>query len=158
MVESVSYKDQLRWLQGKKIAICEPDRTRFTRLSAFLKHYGLEVVALNSKETMLADLESRRYSTHRTYLAVFISADLAKAIESLWLEITHMNPSILQTPLILMGSDAEKQAVQSLSDLGYFKYSLPEPMTATFVLRLLRSLNRWKAMRGDITPAATLAK
>ncbi len=154
----MSYKDQLRWLQGKKIAICEPDSARFAVLSDFLKHYGLEVIALNSQETMLADLESRRYSTHRTYIAVFIAAELAKIIEPLWMEITNMNPTILQTPLILMGSESEKQSVQALIDLGYFKYTLPEPMTATFVLRLLRSLNRWKAMRGDITPSATLAK
>lgn len=154
----MSYKDQLRWLQGKKIAICEPDSARFSVLSDFLKHYGLEVVALNSQETMLADLESRRYSTHRTYIAVFIAADLAKMMEPLWMEITHMNPTILKTPLILMGSEAEKESVQSLIDLGYFKYTSPELVTATFVLRLLRSLNRWKAMRGDITPAATLDK
>jgi len=154
----VTYKDQLMWLQGKKIAICEADSARFAVLSNFLKHYGLEVIALNSQETMLADLESRRYSTHRTYIAVFISAELAKAMEPLWMEITHMNPKILQTPLILMGSNSEKRSVQSLIDLGYFKYTSPEPMTATFVLRLLRRLNRWKAMRGDITPAATLEK
>lgn len=154
----MSYKDQLRWLQGKKIAICEPDRARFAVLSDFLKHYGLEVIVLNSTEAMLADLESRRYSTHRTYIAVFIAAELAKAIEPLWMEITNMNPTILQTPLILLGSESEKQSVQGLIDLGYFKYNSPEPMTATFVLRLLRSLNRWKAMRGDITPAATLEK
>jgi uncharacterized SAM-dependent methyltransferase len=154
----VSNKDELRWLQGKRIAICEPDSARFTVLSDFLKHYGLEVVALNTKKILLADLESRRYSTHRTYIAVFIAAELAKIMEPLWMEITQMNPGILQTPLILMGSDAEKQAVQPLIDLGYFKYTSPEPMTATFVLRLLRSLNRWKAMSGDITPAATLVK
>jgi hypothetical protein len=154
----VSNKDELRWLQGKRIAICEADRARFTVLSNFLKHYGLEVVALNSQERLLADLESRRYSTHRTYIAVFIAAELAEVMEPLWMEITHMNPTILQTPLILMGSEAEKQSVQPLIDLGYFKYTSPEPMTETFVLRLLCSLNRWKAMRGDITPAATLAK
>ncbi len=154
----MSYKDQLRWLQGKKIAICEADSARSAVLSDFLKHYGLEVVVLNSAETMLADLESRRYSTHRTYIAVFIAAELAKIMEPLWMEITHMNPGILQTPLILMGSESEKQSVQALIDLGYFKYTSPEPMTATFVLQLLRSLNRWKAMRGDITPAATLKK
>ena len=154
----MSYKDQLRWLQGKKIAICEPDEQRFDVLSEFLKYYGLEVVALNSQAAMLADLESRRYSTHRTYIAVFIAADLAKMMEPLWVEITHMNPSILKTPLILMGSESEKQSVQALIDLGYFKYTLPEPITPSLVLRLLRSLNRWKAMRGDITPAATLEK
>ncbi len=154
----MSDKDELRWLQGKRIAICEADSARFTVLSDFLKHYGLEVVALNSPERLLADLESRRYSTHRTYTAVFISADLAKIMEPLWMEVTHMNPGILQTPLILMGSDSEKKSVQSLIDLGYFKYSSPEPMTETFVLRLLRSLNRWKAMHGDIIPAATLEK
>ena len=154
----MSYKDQLRWLQGKKVAICEPDKERFTLLSDFLKLYGLEVVALNSQQTMLADLESRRYSTHRTYIAVFIAAELAKIMEPLWVEITDMNPGILKTPLILMGSKSERESVQALIDLGYFKYCLAEPITPTFVLRLLGRLNRWKAMRGDITPAATLAK
>lgn len=154
----MSYKERFRWLQGKKVVICEDNAQRFSILSQFLKNYGVEVVAFNNQTAMLTEIESRRYSTHRSYLAIFIAANLAKVMEPYWAEVTYMNPTILQTPVILMGSETEKESVQNLIALGYFKYISPDPMTARFVLRIVRSLNRWKAMRGDITPTAILQK
>jgi len=152
----MSYKEQLMGLQGKQMAICEPDSEKFRLLNEFLKHYGIETVALNSVEAMQEDLESRRYATIRVYVAVFVAAELIESVEPLWLEVTKMNPGIRHTPLILMGSEKAKSAIQPLINKGYFSFIAPEPISANFVLRTLGRLNRWKVMKGDITPQAIL--
>lgn len=154
----MTFKDKLIWLQGKKIAVCEPNQQRFIEIKGFLERYGIDVVALNSATAMRADLEERRYSTHRVFLAVFVNADLARDMEVAWREVTAMNPSLLKTPLILtLGSEPNHKS-QDLIDAGYFRFCLSHPISANDMLRVLRRLNRWKAIRGDIHPAATLAK
>ncbi|MEA3405242.1 MAG: hypothetical protein U9R28_05835 [Pseudomonadota bacterium] len=152
----MSYKDELIWLKGKKVAFCEPDETLFAEVKAFLGHYGLDVIGLNSIESMLADLESRRYSTHRIYMAVFVTAELAKDLETSWLDVIRVNPGVAQTPLVLMASESERKSVQSFIEKGYFKFCMDHPVPASQMLRVLRRLNRWKALRGDLTPDAIL--
>ncbi len=154
----MSYKEELIWLKGKKVAICEPDSALFAEVKAFLEHYGLEVIGLNSIAAMLADLESRRYSTHRIYMAVFVTAELAIDLEASWLDVTKMNPGVAQTPLVLMATLEEKKRVAGFIDKGYFKFCLDHPVPASQMLRVLRRLNRWKALRGDLTPAAILER
>ena len=154
----MSYKDELIWLKGKKIAICEPDETLFLEIKTFLTHYGLEVIGLNSIDAMLSDLESRRYSTHRIYMAVFMTADFALDLEASWLEITKVNPDVSNTPLVLMASEKERASVKGLIEKDYFKFSLQRPVATAEIVRVLQSLNRWKALKGDLTPDAILAK
>jgi|GEM_PF-5979226 len=154
----MSYKDELIWLKGKKVAFCEPDLVLFEKVKDFLNHYGLEVIGLNSIESMLADLESRRYSTHRIYMAVFVTPDLAIDLEACWLDVVRVNPGVAQTPLILMASPEETLPVSDFIEKGYFKFQIDRPVKPTQLLRVLHRLNRWKALRGDLTPDAILAK
>lgn len=144
----MAYKDELIWLKGKKLAVCEPDAVQFECIKSLLENYGLEVVGLNSIEAMVADLESRRYSTHRVYLAVLVTADLALDLESAWLNILKVNPEVAQAPLVLMASQTEKRAVAEFIERGYFKFQIDRPITALQLLRVLRRLNRWKAIGG----------
>jgi DNA-binding response OmpR family regulator len=154
----MTFKDKLIWLQGKKIALCETDEVRFNEVKAFLQRYGIEVTGLRSAKEMLEDLETRRYSTHRVFFAVFVAADLARELEKPWQEIIKINPSILRTPLILTATPQQKVASQDLIEAGYFKFCLTNPVSPNDMLRVLRRLNRWNAMRGDTARAATLAK
>ena len=152
----MTFKDKLIWLKGKKVALCETNEQRFTQVKQFLQRYDIEVIGLQSAERMLADLESRRYSTHRVFLAVFISADLALALEKAWQEITTMNPSITKTPLVLTSTLEEKTLIEPLIAKGYFRFCLTQPIAPQQVLRVLRKLNRWKVLRGDISRSAIL--
>lgn len=150
----MTYKDELIWLKGKKLAICEPDVALFEEAKGFLENYGLEVIGLNSIEAMVADLESRRYSTHRVYLAVFVTAELALDLEAAWLNILQVNPEIAQAPLILMASPAETLTVTELIERGYFNSQIDRPASALHLLRVLHKLNSWKA-NGDVKPEAS---
>ncbi|MDX1353331.1 MAG: hypothetical protein R3254_09985 [Thiomicrorhabdus sp.] len=154
----MSFKEKLIWLQGKKVAVCDTDESRVTEVKAFLQHYGINVVWMKSAAEMLADLESRRYSTHRVFFAVFVCADLAQALSQSWKEIIKVNPTILKAPLILTGSTQQVQACSHLVNAGYFSHCLTTPISANEMLRVLRQLNHWNAMRGNTTPAATLIK
>ena len=152
----MTIKEKLIWLKGKKIALCETNKQRFMQVKSFLQRYDIEVIGLQSAQEMLADLESRRYSTHRIFVAVFISADLALALEAAWQEITAVNPSIAQTPLILTSTIEESEQIKPLINKGYFRFCLRQPISPKAMLTVLRKLNRWKALRGDITPPVTL--
>ena len=154
----MSYKDELIWLKGKKVAFCEPDMTLFAEVKDFLGRYGLEVTGLNSIEAMLSDLESRRYSTHRIYMAVFVTPELAIDLEAGWLDVVGVNPGVAQTPLVLMASAEAILPVSDFIEKGYFKFQIDRPVKPTQLLRVLHRLNRWKALRGDLTPDAILEK
>ncbi len=154
----MAFKDKLIWLKGKKIAVCEPDETRFAEIKLFLEHYHIEVTGLNSAEAMSADLQQRRYATHRVFFAVFINYELAEQMEPAWREVTTVNPKLLKTPMVLMVSETQLKDGQALIDTGYFRYTLTYPISASDLLRVLRRLNRWNAIRGDISPTATLDK
>jgi len=152
----LAFKDKLIWLKGKKVAVCEPDETRFIEIKQFLERYHIEVTGLNSAEVMLADLQQRRYATHRVFFAVFINYDLAEQLEPAWREVTTVNPKLLKTPMVLMASETQLKNGQALIDTGYFRFTLTYPISAPSLLRVLRRLNRWNAIRGDISPAVTL--
>ncbi|WP_029408191.1 hypothetical protein [Thiomicrorhabdus sp. Milos-T2] len=154
----MSFKEKLIWLKGKKIAVCETDDIQFSQMEQFLQRYDVEVTGLRDAEQMLLDLESRRYSTHRVYFAVFVCPKLAEALEQPWQEIVAVNPSIKETPLILTLTNDEIARAQPLIDAKHFHSQLTHPIMAKDFLALLQSLIHWNAMRGDITPAATLAK
>lgn len=154
----MSFKEKLIWLQGKKVAVCDTDESRATQIKVFLQRYGIDVIWMKTAEEMLADLETRRYSTHRVFFAVFVAADLAQDLSQPWAEIVQVNPSILKAPLILTGSAKQASESADLINAGYFSHCLIDPISAPEMLRVLRRLNRWNAMRGDTTPAATLAK
>jgi len=154
----MTFKDKLIWLQGKKVALCETNEARFIEVKSFLQRYGIEVTGLRSAREMMQDLESRRYSTHRVFFAVFVAADLARELEAPWQDIVQVNPSLLKTPLILTATPEQISDSQDLIEAGYFKFCLTNPVSPNDMLRVLRRLNRWNAMRGDTTPAATLEK
>jgi len=152
----VTFKEKLVWFKGKKIALCDTNEQHFNDMALFLKRYDIEVIRLSSAQTMLNDLESRRYSTHRVYFAVFISADLALKLEPAWQEILRVNPSIAKTPLVLTFMPEELATVKPLIDKGYFQFCLTHPIEAKKILSVLKHLSRWQASRGDITPSVTL--
>ena len=152
----VSFKEKLIWLQGKKVAVCDTDKIRVAEITAFLQRYGIDVIWMKTAKEMLVDLESRRYSTHRVFFAVFVSADLAQDLSKPWTEVIKVNPSILKAPLILTGSAQQMNDSVDLINAGYFSHCLINPISAHEMLRVLRRLNRWSAMRGDTTPSATL--
>jgi len=154
----VTFKDKLIWLKGKKVAVCETDHNRLQLIKSFLERYDIEVAVLSSAEEMKQDLESRRYSTHRVFFAVFVAADLAREMEQPWQNIINMNPSLLKTPLIMTASPEQKVEAEDLIEAGYFRHCLTHPISANDMLRVLRRLNRWNAMRGDTKRAAQLDK
>jgi len=154
----MTFKDKLIWLQGKKVALCETNEARFIEVKSFLQRYGIEVTGLRSAQEMMQDLESRRYSTHRVFFAVLVAAELARELEEPWKDIVQVNPSLLKTPLILTATPEQISDSQDLIEAGYFRFCLTNPVSPNDMLRVLRRLNRWNAMRGDTTPAATLEK
>jgi len=154
----MSFKEKQIWLQGKKVAVCETDEARFIEIKAFLQRYGIEVTWMRNAQEMLADLESRRYSTHRVFFAVFVAAQLARELAEPWTKIIQVNPSILKVPLILTATPEQKLASQDLIEAEYFTDCLINPISPNNMLRVLSRLNNWDAMRGDTTPAATLEK
>jgi len=154
----LSFKEKQIWLQGKKVAVCETDEARFTEVKTFLQRYGIEFTWMKNAQEMLADLESRRYSTHRVFFAVFVAAELAKELAEPWAKIVQVNPSILKAPLILTATPEQKLATNDKIKADYFTDYLTNPISPNNMLRVLSRLNSWDAMRGDTTPAATLEK
>ena len=154
----MSFKEKQIWLQGKKVAVCETDEARFIEVKTFLQRYGIEVTWMRNTQEMLDDLESRRYSTHRVFFAVFVAAELARELAEPWSKIVHVNPSILKAPLILTATPEQKLESKDLIEADYFTACLINPVSPNNMLRVLSRLNNWNAMRGDTTPAATLEK
>ncbi|MGC9386398.1 MAG: hypothetical protein ACP5D0_05595 [Hydrogenovibrio sp.] len=133
------------------MALCEPNPERFAEIEAFLAHYGLQVTAFNDVDSVLSEIEARRYSTHRVYLAILIDYHLAQAVEQAWQKVTHDNPTILQTPVVLMREASDVESAQSLINKGYFRFQLTQPVAPTAMLRLLNRLNRWKRWQKELS-------
>lgn len=151
---STSFQEKLIWLKGKKVAVCEPDESRFNEMKLFLEHYGLEVIVFRNAEAMHKDLEQRQYATQRVFFAVFLNYELAKELEQTWRKVINANPKLAKTPMILMLDESQlEDRVFIESEL--FRFNLTYPIAAPKLLRVLRWLNRWKAIAGNTSPAAT---
>lgn len=155
-------KDELTWLKGRKIVVCEPNAERLAEMTAFLENYGLTVVSLPTAEAVMAEIEARRYSTIRVYLAILIDYHLAAEVERCWRDTTSENPTILRTPVVLMREDGDMTRAMSLVQKGYFRFQLAQPVAPTAMLRLLRRLNRWKKWQREMSevpqPSAILGE
>ena len=149
-------KEKLIWLKGKKIAVAEPNKKRFNELKNFLEHYAVEVVALNSVAAVTADLEKRRFATKRVFFAVFVDYQLAEKVLTTWSNVTHANPKLLKTPIILTYQKDQNIHQSDLLKTGYFRFCLQQPISANQVLRVLVKLNRWYGLRGEIKPTVIL--
>lgn len=156
----MGFKKELKWLKGRRIAVCEPDAQRFADIEKFLKRYGINVSAFNDVETVVSEIERRRYSTHRVFLAILIDFQLAAEVEQAWQETTQNNPTILKTPVVLMRRDDELSQARPLINKGYFRFQLAQPVQPKAMLRLLNRLNRWKKWREELSapprPSAVL--
>jgi BarA-like signal transduction histidine kinase len=160
MVFQSESASRFAWLQGKRLALCEQDSVQAQRLIRLLQPFGVQIAHMAHVDEMLADLEQKRYSTVRVYIGVFVTVELALQMEAAWQEVVAMNPSILETPLILMADESEKPMVQHLIDQGVFRYELNRPVSEADFLALLDKLNRWKMRLADKTvkPSAVLSK
>lgn len=153
---------ELSWIKGRRIALCEPDEERFVRIKNILIEYGLEVFAFNTPDAVIKEIENRRYSTHRFFLAILIDFHLAEDVEKEWVEVTSGNPTILETPVVLMRADSELNQAMPLISKGYFRFQLPQPVTEVALTGLLLILNRWKRQQHELAqsaqPAAKLGR
>jgi len=153
---------ELDWIKGRRVALCEPDKERFDHLHQILMANGLEVFAFNSVQEIIEELEIRRYSTHRFYLTVLVDFHLAEQVERHWVDVTGGNPSILETPVVLMRKDEDLNQVLPLIEKGYFRFQLMQPVSETALMGLLLILNRWKKQQHELAetaePAATLGR
>jgi len=150
-VEFMQHKQALMWLKGRRVVVCDTDQNRLNRIRSFFEGYGVGVVALKTAKEVAAEIEKHHYSTRRVYLAVLIELSLAKATAEVWGQVTHDNPMILTTPVVLMRRECDLPEVQSLIDKGYFKYQLNQPLSSKSLLRLLISLNRWKKWQKELS-------
>ena len=148
---------ELEWIKGRRIALCEPDPVRFQLLSNQLRRFGLEVYGFNSVKAVAEEIEKRHYSTHRFYLVIMIDAGLAQQVEQTWVSITGDNPSILETPVVLMREQAQLPELASLVVKGYFRFQLTQPITEACLLDFLVVLNRWKRAQYELTEKAEAA-
>ncbi|MDG4812330.1 hypothetical protein P8629_04865 [Hydrogenovibrio sp. 3SP14C1] len=144
-------KQALMWLKGRRVIVCDTDPVRLKRMCTFFEGCGVNVLALKTAEEVIAEIEKHHYSTHRIYLAVLIDQSLAKAAAKVWGQVTHENPTILTTPVVLMRKESDLPEVQSLIDKGYFKYQLDQSPSSKALLRLLISLNRWKKWQKELS-------
>lgn len=151
-------KEKLLWLQGKKIAVAEPNTTQFAALKTVLEHYGVEVVPLNSVAEVEADLQKRRFATRRVFFAVFVDYSLAESVMQTWSQVTQSNPKLLKTPIILTYPEQQNIKDSPLLKTGYFRFCLSQPLHAKQVLKTLLKLNRWYGLTGEIRPSAVLQK
>lgn len=141
----------LNWLKGRRVVVCDPEQGRLTRIRDFFESCGIEVVSLGTVKDVISEIEKHHYSTHRVYLAVLIDQELAKAAEEIWEQVTHDNPTILTTPVILMRKDTDLPELQPLIDKGYFQYQLTQPPSTKALLRLLVRLSRWKKWQRELS-------
>lgn len=147
----MQFKQALMWLKGRRVVVCDPDLKRLDRLRNFFEGYGVGVVALSTEKEVVAEIEKHHYSTHRVYLAVLIDQALAKAVAEIWGQVTHDNPTILSTPVVLLRQTPDLPELQSLIEKGYFKYQLDQPPSSNALLRLLVRLNRWKKWQKELS-------
>ncbi len=146
---------ELSWIKGLKVALCEPDKDRLAESKKLFESYGLEVFVFASVEAIMAEMEIRRYSTHRFYLAVFVDFGLAEDVERLWVDVTENNPRILETPVVLMREERDVLAAQALLVKHYFKFELKQPIAVEYVYAILSIFNRWKKQQHDLSSVAT---
>ncbi|MBF6057574.1 MULTISPECIES: hypothetical protein [Thiomicrorhabdus] len=149
--------EKLIWLKGKKVAVFDPDESRVAVLKRCFDHYGVDMLWIDNYQAVSALLEARRYSTHRIFLTVFLYAGWVEAFNETWSVMTQKNPHLLQTPLLLVGTDEEKHALSESIDLSMFKEILPEPVTPRALMRTLMRSSPWEVAAGDI-PMATLQR
>lgn len=158
----MSMTNELDWIKGRRIALCEPDEARYQQMKTDLNRLGLEVHPFNSVDAVIKEIENRRYSTHRFYLVIMIDFHLAYEVELTWKSVTGDNPSILETPVVLLRKDSELNEAQPLIDSGYFKFQLAQPVSETALTGLMLLLNRWKRQQHDLAksaePAAVLGR
>lgn len=155
----MTVKDALQWLSGKRVAICEPDAEKFAALEKLLKSYGLMVSHFNTVEEVLRELQRQQYSTLSVFLAILVDYDLARSAVDAWEKVTDENPTILQTPLVLMRKPEQVVQAQDMIDKGLFKFELDSPVDKLDLLKILTELERWKAWQSDMqdTGATPLA-
>lgn len=149
--------DKLSWIQGRKIAICEPDKTRAQQIIAILTSFGLEAVVFPTLEAVYAEIERRHYTTHRIYLAILIDFNFAKTVEAEWTSVTSENPGILETPIGLMFEPKVIAEAQAMREKGQVRFMLEQPVSEAALHRLLKLLNSWKGKQHPLANKAEAA-
>lgn len=149
--------DKLSWIQGRKIAICEPDATRAQQMKAMLASFGLEIALFSTPEEVSVEIERRHYTTHRIYLTILIDFNLAKTAEAEWMAVTHDNPSILETPIGLMYEPQHTEEAESMHEKEQVRFMLQQPVSEAALYRLLKLLNRWKGKQRPMANKAEAA-
>ncbi|WP_024850475.1 response regulator [Hydrogenovibrio kuenenii] len=147
--------DKLSWIQGRKIALCEPDAERAQTLKKLLDRLGLEVAIFSTPDEVLSEIERHRYTTYRMYLIILIDLKLAMSVESKWIAVTNGNPGILQTPVTLMYEAKDAALAKTLMKNGYVRFELQQPVAEDALKRLLILLNRWKGRQHLLAKSAS---
>lgn len=150
------------WIKGHRVAICDSDARQAERLAEKLKAFGLEVFRFETPAQLTQEIERRHYTTHRFYLAAFIDFSLAKAVRSHWDTVTTDNPTILETPIVLLYYPPDLGEAQPFIDQGYFRFQLAKPVEDLPLNSLLEVLNRWKKQQYElcdsVNPAAVFGR
>ncbi|BBP44154.1 hypothetical protein [Thiosulfativibrio zosterae] len=146
----MSVKDALQWLNGKRVALCEPNAEKFLALEKLLKQYGLMVSHFNSPQAVMEELHRQQYSTLRVFLVILVDYHLARTAVAAWEKVTEENPTILQTPVVLMRTPEQVPLAQDMVDKGYFKYEINSPVSKLELLKVLTMLDRWKSWEADM--------
>lgn len=149
----MSVKDALQWLSGKRVALCEPNPEKFVALEKLLKQYGVMVSQFNTPQAVFDELARQQYSTLRVFLVILVDYHLARTAVDAWEKVTHENPTILQTPVVLMRTQEQIPLAQDMVDKGYFKFELNSPVSKLDLLKLLNELDRWKDWQADMQDA-----
>lgn len=146
----MTVNEALQWLNGKRVAICEPDAAKFSALETLLKSYGLMVSHFNTAEEVLNELQRQQYATQSVFLAILVDYDLARSAVDAWEKVTDENPTILQTPLVLMRQPDQVAQAQDMLDKGLFEFELNSPVDKMDLYHILTELKRWKAWQSDM--------
>lgn len=152
----MSVKDELLSLVGAHVALCEPNPEKFAEISTFLNNYEMVTHAFNTPEAAFAEIQAHQYSTRRFYMMILIDFELVKLVMDDWADAGDHNPTILQTPVVLMCPPQDLAEAQPLIDDGYFRYQLESPVKPLAMLRLLGEMNGWKAMQKEADPESAI--
>lgn len=157
----MTLKQDLISLTGKHVVLCEPNTEKFQQVKAFLNNYGIEVHGFSTLDEVKAEIEARRFSTRRLYMMVLIDVYLVEQVQALWEEVTEGNPLLLQTPVVLMHEKKDCDLAEHLMRSGFFRFQVESPIKPVAMLRLLKTLSRWKAIKSEmenqsVEPAAQL--
>lgn len=148
---------KLPWIQGRKIALCEPNEERAQALERVLNSLGLEVAIFTTAEEVLAEIERHRYTTYRMYLVILIDLQLALSVEKKWIAVTDENPGILETPVTLMYESKDHSLAKTLMKNGYVRFELQQPVAERELYRLMSLLNRWIERQRPVADIAEAA-